>query len=184
MRTLLDRSVVAILPEESASRRQGVEVSVERLHVLHGTSLIYDACQLLDVETSTYATACQLFHMFFQQRSFLEYDVWSTSMASVLLATKIEEDVRSMKQVIKVYSHIYRKRATIADLESKEACLLRELPFVSCLRASSMLSSSEKMSRLKALPPSSQFEFGPVFEEWRSSISSMEQVILRQLGFT
>jgi hypothetical protein len=183
MKTLLDRNVVALPPnpEHSASRKRGLESAMERLHLLHGSSLIYDGCQLLRVEASTFATACQLFHLFFHQRSLFEYDVWSTSLASILLATKIEDEPRSLKSVIKSFSHIYRKRLIIADLDHDQASSIRKLPFVSGIDTFSGLSSSEKRSLLNALP--NQF-FGLVFEEWHKKIASMEQTLLRQLGFT
>ena len=66
-----------------------VTVEEERLHRLHGTSLIRSSCQLLRLSTCCFGTACTLFHRYFHAISLREMDVWSVAMASVVIASKI-----------------------------------------------------------------------------------------------
>ena len=115
--TLLDRTIVPILYSDdndlegktniSSSGGGGGNVLVpsirmQRIHMLHGTSLIYDACVLLQLNSSIiYAISCVIFHRFYfhnpknDQKSYhrlYQYDVWSVAMACLLLATKLEDD--------------------------------------------------------------------------------------------
>ena len=66
-----------------------VTVEEERLHRLHGTSLIRSSCQLLRLSTCCFGTACTLFHRYFHAISLREMDVWSVAMASIVIASKI-----------------------------------------------------------------------------------------------
>ena len=106
--TLLDRTIVPILYpngglEDESVGSTDIPVRIQRIHLLHGTSLIYDACQLLQLNKSSsiYATACVIFHRFYHtqptsnkllKHRLQEYDVWSIAMACLLLSTKIEDD--------------------------------------------------------------------------------------------
>jgi hypothetical protein len=183
--TLLDRSVVVIVdsPDDTASRRQGVSQSVERLHRMHGTSLIWESSQLLQVGASTFASACIIFHRFFNQYSLMEYDVWSVAMASTLLATKIEEEPHAFKTLINVYSYVYRKRIIATEIGEKQTMSVLEHPSIACLDLAKSSSTEEKVSLLKSTPLPSPL-IGPVREEWYKQISEMEQIMLRHLGFT
>jgi hypothetical protein len=182
--TLLDRSVVVIVdsPDDTASRRQGTSQSVERLHRMHGTSLIWESSQLLQVGASTFASACIIFHRFFNQYSLIEYDVWSVAMASTLLATKIEEEPHAFKTLINVYSYVYRKRIFATEIGEKQIMSVLEHPSIACLDLAKSSSTEEKLSLLKSTPLPRPL--GPVREEWHKQISEMEQIMLRHLGFT
>eukprot|EP00980_Cylindrotheca_fusiformis_P018956 scaffold6350_cov117-Cylindrotheca_fusiformis.AAC.1 len=176
--TILDRSVSIILKDATRSAQQGISPSVERLHRMHGTSLIYDASQLLSLGTSTYATACTMFHRFFHQCSLLEYDVWSVAMASTLLAAKVEEAPQSIKALIRVYSHLYRKRILLATTESPEQ--VEKHPLGASLPEATKWTLAEKELRLSKSPLPSQM--GPVYSTWHDKISKTEAQLLRQLG--
>jgi Cyclin, N-terminal domain len=217
---------------------------MERIHRLHGTSLLYDAALLLEMGASTYATACTLFHRFFAQVSLTDHDVWSVAMASLLLATKLEEEQGkvpyTLSQMALVFCHLYRKRllwilptetttrttttTTISennhhhpindnnhdgndnhDTNNEEqqnsvSWLFQLLK--QCNRSDSISSSSyESAATVAALSPFAEtwttiqketrlahlplpHKLGPVHQEWISQLSKMEQVVLRQLGFT
>uniref|UniRef100_A0A7S4AKQ4 Cyclin-like domain-containing protein n=2 Tax=Pseudo-nitzschia australis TaxID=44445 RepID=A0A7S4AKQ4_9STRA len=116
--TILDCSVSIILenPDQTASRQSGIDAYTERLHRFHGTSIILESCRGLSLEPSTYATACTIFHRFYHPASLTEYDVWSVAMASTLLATKVEDEPKSLKQIIEEYAKIYARRLILADL--------------------------------------------------------------------
>lgn len=181
--TLLDRSVEIVLKGPTASARQGISAETERLHSYHGTSLIYDASQLLSLGASTFATACTTFHRFYHQCSLTEYDVWSVAMASTLLATKLEEEPHAIKPIIHAYSHLYRKRILILLASSTtENEKIQQHSSCVCLSNATLLSLDEKERRLSQIPLPSRM--GPVYEAWHDQISKMEAILLRQLGFT
>ena len=116
--TLLDRTIVPILynSNDNDDLVEGAKpnnsnvpsIRMQRIYMLHGTSLIYDACVLLQLNSSIiYAIACVIFHRFYyydynpendqkqKQRHthrLYHYDVWGVAMACLLLATKLEDD--------------------------------------------------------------------------------------------
>ena len=182
--TRLDRRVVVLLdhPDDTASRQQGVSATVERVHRIHGTSLIWEASQLLQVGASTFATACTIFHRFYHQRSLMEFDVWSVAMASMLLTSKIEEEPHSLKTLINVFCLLYRKRTILVKAENEtEVEIVTSHPLNKCFDNAKSLPLEAKRTLLKsiALPNA----LGPVYKEWHQQISQMERVILTQLGF-
>jgi hypothetical protein len=180
--TLLDRSVSIILqdPDPTASGTQGISHTTERLHRLHGTSLIFEASKLLSLGASTYATACTIFHRFYHQASLTEHDVWSVAMASTLLATKVEEESHTLKAIIHAFCQLYRKRLLVvtAPLEESEW----DHPSLATVRVAKTWTCEEKELRLAQLPL--PMKLGPVFREWHQQVFQMEATVLRQLGFT
>ncbi|CAJ1943064.1 unnamed protein product [Cylindrotheca closterium] len=178
--TQLDRSIKILVDEPTASATEGIEPSTERIHRLHGTSLIHDASTLLSLGASTFATACTIFHRFCHQCSLYDYDVWSVAAASILLAIKIEEEPYAMKGIIHVFAHLYRKRIMLATTETPDQ--VKSHPLGASLPAASTLSLEEKHQRMGKVPLPSKL--GPVYKEWHSRISKMEAIVLRQLGFT
>lgn len=178
--SLLDRNIKILVYEPTASERLGIEPETERVHRLHGTSLIHDAATLLSLGASTFATACTVFHRFCHQCSLYDYDVWSVASASTLLAIKIEEEPFAMKEIIHVFAHLYRKRILLATTETPDE--VRRHPLSVSLKAAYSISLEEKHERLAKMPLPSKL--GPVYKEWHCRISKMEAVLLRQLGFT
>lgn len=178
--TQLCRKISVLVDEPTASAQAGISPSIERVHRLHGTSLIHDASTLLGLGASTFATACTIFHRFFQQCSLQEYDVWSVVAASTLLAIKVEEEPFALKEIIQVFSHLYRKRILLATTENPEE--VAKHPLGATLSAACALSLAKKNQRLAKAPLPSKL--GPVYKEWHGQISKMEAVLLRQLGFT
>jgi len=175
--TMVDREVVVVLdnPDESLS----LSPPVERLHRLHGTSLILSATTLLKRKASTFATACTIFHRFYHQCSLEKYDVWSVALASIILASKTEEEPGSIRHVVLVFAHLYRrKRLILCD----DPNIIAQNEAVSCSSKATTLSLSEKEGLLRHVKPMSPF--GPVFAEWRKVATETENLLLRQLGFT
>lgn len=178
--TQLDRRITILVNEPTASARAGIEPSIERVHRLHGTSLIHDASTLLSLGASTFATSCTIFHRFCHQCSLYDYDVWSVATASTLLAIKIEEEPYALKEIIHVFAHLYRKRLLLATTETPDEVVKH--PLGASLSVACKMSLDEKHERLSKIPLPSKL--GPVYKEWHGRISKMEAVVLRQLGFT
>jgi len=181
--SLLDRSVPTVLetPDETASSKQGISVPTERLHRIHGTSLMFEASKLLSLGASTFATACTIFHRFFHQSSLLEYDVWSVAMASTLLATKIEEEPHTIKSLVHAFAHLYRKRLIVtAPIEQEQ---IWDHAAIANIPEAKTWSIEEKESKLAQMPLPNN-KLGPVYQEWHKRVFHMEAIVLRQLGFT
>lgn len=183
--TLLDRSVAVVLadPNGTASRKDKISSRNERLHRLHGTSLIFEVSELLGLGASTYATACTIFHRFYHLSSITEFDVWSISLAAVMLATKVEEEPQTLQKMIHVFYHIYRKRTLLANFSTRDderwdwshpsLCFLNEAKIWSAEQKQQFLQDERMPGKL-----------GPVFEEWHKQALNSEAAVLRQLGFT
>ena len=167
----------SITPSSSSS---SVSPATERLHRLHGTSLIQSACALLGLSPSCTATACTIFHRLYHRMSLRDMDVWSASMGCVLLASKVEECPRRIREIITVFVHLYRRRrlevgwdrggTTSNDDNNTDGKKRRRL------------TDEEKLNLLRyqhPLMPNSR-----LYKEWSEALTKAETEILRQLGFT
>jgi hypothetical protein len=173
---------------------------VEWVHRLCGTSLISSATRLLRMSASTYASACAIFHRFYHRVSLAKSDVWSVAMASVLLAGKIEEDPRRLREIILVFSHLYRRRrlqigvsetnklASNSNANGNGNGTADSNPPASgktirpmCSDLVSKLTEPERNNILRHMKPMSPH--GPVYAEWHDALVSTENRILRELGF-
>jgi len=211
--TRLDRNIDVILknPDQTPSRQAGITPEVERLHRFHGTTIIFECSRGLSLGPSTNATACTIFHRFYHSTSLIEYDVWSVAMASTLLATKVEEDAKNLKQIIEVYTTIYARRLMLADVSlddegkndesndddekvknnktsssTKQQELVLSSTHLCCLSESiSKWATAKQRQRICAdRLPQQLNKFGPMYKEWHAQITKMESILLRQLGFT
>lgn len=179
--TVVDRSITIVLsdPDDTGSRKGGIPASIERLHRLHGTSLLSSASRLLKLNTSTYVSSCTIFHRYCHQVSLKDMNVWSVALASTVLACKIEEDPRPIRHVILIYARIYRKRRLFL---SNDAAILANDENVASSELAKTASVGEKEALLRQVKPMSPL--GPVYQEWYNEIVETENRILRQLGFT
>jgi cyclin L len=179
--TVVDRSIKIVLsdPDSTGSRKAGIPASLERLHKLHGTSLLSSASRLLKLNTSTYVSSCTIFHRYCHQVSLKEMNVWSVALASTVLACKIEEDPRPMRHVILMYARIYRKRRLLL---SDDAASLASHKSVASSELAKTASLDENEALLRQVKPMSPL--GPVYQEWYNEVVETENRILRQLGFT
>lgn len=157
----------------------GVSPKLEFLHRLHGTSLLHDACTLLHLSPSTYATSTTIFHHFYHRASLTKYDVWSTSLACLLLATKLEEDARTIRTIIIAFAHIYRRRRLRIhdDMEISYG-------YADCESLASTFTNIEKENVLRSGNNKAIMSAGgKVYSLWKERLVKMEYAILSAFGF-
>ena len=71
-RFVVDKTVHAVIETSTRttpSNEDGISAQVERTHRLHGASILHDACQILKLPSSVFATACTLFHRMYHRIS-------------------------------------------------------------------------------------------------------------------
>lgn len=111
--------------------------------------------------------------------SLKKYDVWSMAMACTFLAGKVEEEPRTVRSVVLTFAHIYRRRRLrIGDDVEKHAYGAADCE----AEDAASLTNEEKENIVRSIRPMSFG--GPVYAEWREMLFHMENVILRNLGFT
>jgi hypothetical protein len=131
------------------------------------------------------STACVLFHRFYHTSggSIYEFDVWSMSMTSVLLAAKMHDlSMISVRTIIHAFCSIYRQRILGFDPTLMNGTITEsQLGLVSPPEGWTRLSIEERRRRLDetiSLPT-----HGPVYLEWYNAIVSAECRLLHHLGF-
>lgn len=170
-----------VLSTPTPSQLCSISLNQERQHRLYGSSLIHSASFLLRFNNpSTKCTSCSLFHRFYHRESLTDYDVWSVAMACVLIGAKIEDDIRSIKQIILVFHHLFRRRRL--QLQPFHGNVTNNA-FPSSTLLSQNLTKNEKENLLRSFIPSLN-PYSHVYREYHSVIISAEQIILRALGFT
>uniref|UniRef100_A0A7S3V5W6 Cyclin-like domain-containing protein n=1 Tax=Chaetoceros debilis TaxID=122233 RepID=A0A7S3V5W6_9STRA len=194
--SVVDRKVHQTVPRPEngeTTSSSHLPIETEFLHRINGTSIIFQATKLLRLSPSVYATSTSIFHRFYHRCSLIKYDVWSISLASVLLACKTEEEVRRIREIILVFVHVYRRmrlgagsddvRSSINSDKQKSSGI--KLKFISIKRSPLLeekpISLEEKQNILRYIRPLPQM--GQLYREWEETIMEMENVILRELGF-
>jgi len=200
--SIVDRTIHLILPPSSSF--VDVPTKTKFLHTIHGTSIIYQSTTLLRTSPSTYATACTIFHRFYHRKSLKEYSVWSVALGSVFLACKVEEDQRRMQDVILIFVHVLRRMrlaillhdvteddgfkspSSLSSSNHQSSWIQTDVsPLLRCqdpLSPSLPLTQEEKQNILRYVRPLPQYS--QLYKEWEYELREMENVILRELGFT
>mmetsp|Transcript_27720 Transcript_27720/g.41952 ORF Transcript_27720/g.41952 Transcript_27720/m.41952 type:complete len:342 (-) Transcript_27720:220-1245(-) len=185
--SVVDRSLKIVLKNDEQTASQlddahSITAPFERIHRLHGTSLIASASHLLRLGPSTYASSCTIFHRYCHQVSLWDMDVWSTAMAATVLACKIEEEPRPLRRIILIYNRLYRRRRLVCVEEVEVATKILESSHVAASELAKSKSYSEKEAILRQIKPMSPL--GPVYDVWYKAVVEKENQMLRQLGFT
>ncbi|XP_037027418.1 cyclin-L1 [Bradysia coprophila] len=104
--------------EETASQLDGLDRQTEIDLRILGCELIQTAGILLKLPQVAMATGQVLFQRFFYSKSFVRYNMETTAMSCICLASKIEEAPRRLRDVMNVFHHIKQVRAqkTIAPM--------------------------------------------------------------------
>lgn len=99
-----------LVPEEvlrrTPSREDGVSQSTEAELRVFGVELIQAATRLLRLPQIISVSAAAIFQRFYFRRSFAEFDVRLVAAASLLLAAKLEEQHRRLRDVITVFQRL------------------------------------------------------------------------------
>jgi hypothetical protein len=106
-----------ILPEEvlsnTPSRKDGIDFTEELMHRVFGCELIQEAGILMKLPQVVMATGQNIFHRFFYRKSFKRYDAFTVAMGCILLACKIEEKPKYLRDVVFVFHHMYQRRKNL-----------------------------------------------------------------------
>ncbi|GKY99989.1 hypothetical protein MPSEU_000952400 [Mayamaea pseudoterrestris] len=211
-KTILDRSLPLQLtnPDDTPSRRRGISAHVERLHRIHGISLMRSAWDMLlpnehklqsssgssespkfpaipiSLKASALHTSSTLLHRYYHNVSLHESNVWSIAMACTLLAAKLLEvaNTADVRKVITVYAHLYRRRIMQAVAGADKCChMINSTP---TSLAASLRQPGQKYTQesIKAfLLPPGMSPAGPVYQEWSKALVEAEHKVLCALGF-
>jgi hypothetical protein len=164
-----------------------IDERTERMHRVHGVSLLHSCWKMLisDDESESlaslcFATSATILHRFYHAVSLDECNVWSAAMACSLLAAKLHEVPLAIKQIIILYSHLYKKRATLLSVDEPSVRKMIELSHASI---SVMELGDPPLPQLNNLITGIS-PTGPIWKEWFDAIVETENKILRKLGFT
>ena len=91
------------------SSLDGIPPTLERLHILNGTSILSHIASILRLSASTRATSMSIFHLFYTRRSLRKFSVWSTCLGCTVLACKASDDARRIRDVVIAYVHVWRR---------------------------------------------------------------------------
>jgi hypothetical protein len=188
---IVDRNVLQIIPQSRIKSCSNYSSRIEFLHRINGTSIIFQAATLLRLSPSVYATTTTIFHRFYHREScsLEKFDVWSIAIASLLLACKVEEDVRRIREIILVFIHVYRRMRLglgSASTGTNDMEVIPKTPeSLSIAQAGILkenhLSEEERQNILRYVRPLPQY--GMLYKEWEEQVMDMENIILRELGF-
>jgi len=98
------------LNSPSPSQRDGMSPETEAAIRSLSCELIQLAGKLLKLPQVAMATGCVLFQRFYYAKSFVRIPFEVVAMACVVLASKIEEAPRRMRDIINVFNHIKQIR--------------------------------------------------------------------------
>lgn len=97
--------------EQTPSHLDGLDRETETDLRILGCELIQTAGILLRLPQVAMATGQVLFQRFYYSKSFVRHSMEITAMGCVCLASKIEEALRRIRDVINVFHHIKQVRA-------------------------------------------------------------------------
>ena len=131
--------------KNTPSRSKNVDEEMEFLQRVYGALLIRSSCLLLKSPVSVVITAQTLLHRFYTKKSLTEYDVKLVATACIVLACKLEEKDRKLRDVLnsvrRAVQRIEKKPRVVlpintpeyeiskTDAKNMEMVLLREFGF-------------------------------------------------------
>jgi hypothetical protein len=117
---------------------------------------------LLKLPQVVVATAQNLLHRFYWRKSLQDprFDALSIAMGALFLATKIEEKLRTLRQVLYVFHHVYRRRKFCGGAAQA---------------AGPVLPRDARKAPLEL--------GGPRYTQWKKKLIETERHLLKELGF-
>ncbi|KAI9503712.1 hypothetical protein GGI25_004580 [Coemansia spiralis] len=134
----------------------------ERSWRSRGCNFIHNVAKRLDVHQFVASTACVYFHRFYMRQSLGQYHAYEVASACVFLATKVEENKRSLKDVAFACAYVAVKGSAkeAAQTQDRWQRLIRRLEIIVLENCCFDLDITHPYSYLDTLAP----EFGiPVF---------------------
>eukprot|EP00930_Biecheleria_cincta_P071508 TRINITY_DN59000_c0_g1_i1.p1 TRINITY_DN59000_c0_g1~~TRINITY_DN59000_c0_g1_i1.p1 ORF type:complete len:378 (+),score=44.62 TRINITY_DN59000_c0_g1_i1:74-1207(+) len=105
--------MVVLVPDDvlrsTPSHEDGIRRSTERELRAFGAVLIQRASVLLRLTQTTCVSAAAVFQRFYFRRSFAEFDVRISAAAALLLACKLEETQRRLKDIVVVFLRLHMR---------------------------------------------------------------------------
>jgi hypothetical protein len=110
-------SVVCSFPssilDNSPSLQDNISSDVEMTHRVYGCELIQEAGILYKQPQVVTCTAQNIFHRFFYRQSFNSYDAFTVAMGCTLLASKVEEKQKMVRDIVFIFHHMYQRRKNL-----------------------------------------------------------------------
>ncbi|KAJ2160694.1 hypothetical protein GGF46_002051 [Coemansia sp. RSA 552] len=89
-----------------------ISAADEQTHRARSCAFIHKMVQKLEMHQFVASTACVLFHRFYMRQSMTKFHYYQIAGACVLLASKVEENKRSLKQIARVCMEVAGKGQT------------------------------------------------------------------------
>lgn len=106
--------MIILVPKEvlqrTPSREDGIRQSIERRARAFGVELIQRATILLRLPQTTGVSAAAILQRFYFRRSLADFDVRVAAPAALLLACKLEETHRSLRDIVLVFHRLRMRR--------------------------------------------------------------------------
>eukprot|EP00743_Colponemidia_sp_Colp-15_P010261 GILK01011283.1.p1 GENE.GILK01011283.1~~GILK01011283.1.p1 ORF type:complete len:282 (-),score=39.11 GILK01011283.1:167-967(-) len=153
----LDILLPADVLSNTPSRQEGMSAEQETQIRIFGCQRIQEAGILLKLPQVTMVTGQVIFHRFFFRKSMKQHDVKSVAMASLFLATKVEETPKQIRHVVCVFYHLEKKAELLSKATEAADTLVQQVPVLDL--------TSQK------------------FFDMQDELVKTERVILKELGF-
>ncbi|MES1901867.1 MAG: Cyclin-L1 [Paramarteilia canceri] len=110
--TLETQFVESTALRETPTQQAGLDQSHERALRFYACQLTQASAKLLSLPQEVSATAQILFQLYYYQKSMLEDDFYISSIACLYIATKVEDELRKLRDIINVYHYFAKKFST------------------------------------------------------------------------
>ncbi|KAF7683459.1 Cyclin-Q [Astathelohania contejeani] len=96
-----------------------------KIHV-ESFKLIFEAIHLLEMSANTRFASLMIYHKYYKKKRMSKYDNFYVCMASVLLASKLEEQQVTLKQILCVFNYLRHKNSKYTQLTVNEANTMKD----------------------------------------------------------
>jgi len=99
-----------ILCRGTPSSLDGVQSDTEKLHRAFGCELIVQCGSILNLPHVVVVTGQNILNRFFYRKSLKRFDAFTVAMGSVLLASKVEESFKTLREFLFAFHYLYAQR--------------------------------------------------------------------------